>query len=95
MATNPVFYTPMYTDNSSADWRYKGGPFLATVEPKVPVQVTTHADFSGIKSSFRFPCEEHDIVMLGPDFSMNGKEFKICMKLLLEMAKKEMPEEFI
>ena len=38
--------------------------------------------------------EDSQIVM-GDDFVISGKEFKLCMKMLRKMAMEEHPEEFI
>ncbi len=38
---------------------------------------------------------EDSTVHIGDDFTMSAKEFKVCMKMLREMAMKECPEEFI
>ena len=37
--------------------------------------------------------EGSDIIM--GDFTMTAAEFKVCMRMLREMAKEEYPEEFI
>lgn len=65
--------------------------------------VTGDVYFNGTDRYVNFPgsttgtdtyISEESNVRIG-DFTMTGKEFKICMKMLQKMAMKEMPEEFI
>jgi hypothetical protein len=48
-----------------------------------------------LSTDIKFADEDNICISVGEDFTMTGKELKVCMKMLLEQAKKEMPEEFI
>jgi hypothetical protein len=57
--------------------------------------ITSYTCGATIPTTRCYTVHERDIVRIGNDFDITGKELKICLRMLLKQVKAEAPEDFV
>lgn len=85
--TNNIYWSSDITDITDTKW-------TIDEEFKTTLSDGIYSDGTFITNKLIFNGEDDEIVQI-QDLQMTLKEFKICMKYLLQLTKNNNPEEFI